>query len=186
MGVEKDIFVELVSKYALVIENKKPNAASLNLKAQRWEKFSREHNNDGWKNCGKTSKVNEEMRDVFTTAENILWPSQYFKIWIRCNLTILQNVKQNWILCICAMGSFGTLQLILDYCDELSYVMPIFLNRGSQLLYFLFRIQLLPNIQPSWTDLGQLATTSKNWSWGPVTAHKRAYNRFKLYTDELA
>lgn len=47
MGVEKDIFVELVSKYALVIENKKPNVASLNLKAQRWEKFSREYNNDG-------------------------------------------------------------------------------------------------------------------------------------------
>lgn len=39
--VERDIFVEPMSKYTSVIENKKPYKALLNLKAQTWEKLSR-------------------------------------------------------------------------------------------------------------------------------------------------
>lgn len=41
MDVEKDMFVELMSKHAPVIENKKSGAASLNLKEQSWEKLSK-------------------------------------------------------------------------------------------------------------------------------------------------
>lgn len=42
--MEKDLFVEIVSRYAAILEDEKSDAVSLNLKAQTWDKLSTEYN----------------------------------------------------------------------------------------------------------------------------------------------
>lgn len=150
MDVEKDIVIELMSKYSPVIENKKSDAPSLNLKVQTRGKLSRQYNSISnvcprdakqskklWENLKgkwKTAKA-EKIRDVFTTIFKNLAA-------VRHRLMMLPSVKQNWILRI-----FGTLQLILRCRNELSFVTPIFpiINWVSQLRFSIWYPVIMKN-----------------------------------------
>lgn len=90
--LEKDSFVEIVTRYATILENKKSDAVSLNLKVQTWEKLSTEYNSINevhprdvkqlkklWENLkGKWKTAEgEETRTIFATGKNslLLFPS---------------------------------------------------------------------------------------------------------------